>query len=491
MKSSSFRFSLLLATIFIVVPSFSASTTEFRIAIDTIRGYLYSFTEIAIRNQTDANDSSLVNGKSVGRFSLLISYETECLTFVEARKGSMLVEQDWESFNYQAEVNGTQGLIRITAIADTNENDSFPHLPRANQGEWVVLKFRTTNDRTLMGQCCPVNWYWLDCQDNVLSDSTGNASWVVDTLFTSSGSLVDLSSFFPTDVSRCDTILGPASKRFVVFSDGHVCLLGCGCIDDRGDLNLNGVAYEIADYILYQEYFVYGDSVFSTDPQRRQGQIAASEVNGDDLTLHVSDLVFLARIITGDANPLPKSVSGSLVDSADFQIVRAVDRLTVWVNSAIDISGVFLRFNISGTPGTPEKLYRAQNLDLGYMVSSNELRLLLSPPLTPYDSSKIPVGNWPILSIPFVGDLQEIEIQASNHSGQELAATASLIQTRGDLNADRSLSPADVVLELTCVFLLSNCSLGLADLNCDSALSPTDVMEILNAVFLAAPLSCL
>jgi hypothetical protein len=60
---------------------------------------------------------------------------------------------------------------------------------------------------------------------------------------------------------------------------------------------------------------------------------------------------------------------------------------------------------------------------------------------------------------------------------------------RGDLNGDGILSPADVVLELNCVFLSAgNCAL--ADVNCDGQLSPTDVVLELNAVFLSVPLSC-
>jgi len=61
----------------------------------------------------------------------------------------------------------------------------------------------------------------------------------------------------------------------------------------------------------------------------------------------------------------------------------------------------------------------------------------------------------------------------------------------GDLNGDKNLTPADVVLELNCVFLgLGVCPLSLADVNCDGSLTPSDVVLELNAVFLGAPFPC-
>jgi len=66
---------------------------------------------------------------------------------------------------------------------------------------------------------------------------------------------------------------------------------------------------------------------------------------------------------------------------------------------------------------------------------------------------------------------------------------------KGDVNADGGLTPADVVLMLTCastetgnVFIgTASCSLCQADLNCDFDLSPVDLVQELNYVFLGAP----
>jgi hypothetical protein len=58
---------------------------------------------------------------------------------------------------------------------------------------------------------------------------------------------------------------------------------------------------------------------------------------------------------------------------------------------------------------------------------------------------------------------------------------------KGDLNGDRVVSPADIVLELNCVFLADPPVLGdcTCDFNCDGNSSPADVVLELNGVFLA------
>jgi hypothetical protein len=65
-------------------------------------------------------------------------------------------------------------------------------------------------------------------------------------------------------------------------------------LDDRGDINLNGVPNEIADAVMLSKYFVYGLDVFHIN---QPAQVAATDVNADGLTLSVADLVHLIRIV--------------------------------------------------------------------------------------------------------------------------------------------------------------------------------------------------
>ncbi len=261
-------------------------------------------------------------------------------------------------------------------------------------------------------------------------------------------------------------------------------------IDDRGDLNLNGLGNEIADFILYENYFIYGDVVLSSNPNGRQAQIAASDVNGDGAVLRVSDLVYMGRIITGDANPLPKPNIERQAVSVDFQIIQEADRLLVSYDSPVDIRGIFLRLHFLGTAGEPVRLDSNPDMDYGGQVYPGEARYfiassLVSPP------GRIPAGSGPLLSIPLSGNLRRVEIQVSDTNGFEIQATGSFpIDQRGDLNGDSYLTPSDVVRELYCIFQnpSPNCPLIMADLNCDGSITAADGVNIINATFLLEPL---
>ncbi len=70
--------------------------------------------------------------------------------------------------------------------------------------------------------------------------------------------------------------------------------------DEPGDININGIAYEVADAVMFSNYFVSGLLAFEGHVD---GSIAASDVTRDGKTLTIADLVFLIDVIVGDAQP--------------------------------------------------------------------------------------------------------------------------------------------------------------------------------------------
>ncbi len=93
------------------------------------------------------------------------------------------------------------------------------------------------------------------------------------------------------------------SDRDIDFFNGGIDIVCADSIDARGDINLNGFGYEIADAVLFSHYFIYGLPVFTIN---QAGQIAASDANADGLALTVADLVYLIRVVVGDALPYDK-----------------------------------------------------------------------------------------------------------------------------------------------------------------------------------------
>lgn len=76
-----------------------------------------------------------------------------------------------------------------------------------------------------------------------------------------------------------------------------------------GDINCNGVAYEIADAVMFSNFFVEGEAVFGN---HRAASVAATDCNRDGIKLGVADFVCLVRVSVGDALPYtqpPPSVS--------------------------------------------------------------------------------------------------------------------------------------------------------------------------------------
>jgi hypothetical protein len=158
----------------------------------------------------------------------------------------------------------------------------------------------------------------------------------------------------------------PDPLRLIDFLNGGVDIVCPDSIDATGDINLNEIAYEVADAVLFSNYFVYGLDVFDDDPTRRQGQIAATDINNDGLTLSVADLVYLIRIITGDADPYPKEVAPI---AANYIHDRAG---VLSVSSDATIGAAFV--TVSGQ-ASPELL--ADNMEMMYNFDGTNTRVLV------------------------------------------------------------------------------------------------------------------
>ena len=130
----------------------------------------------------------------------------------------------------------------------------------------------------------------------------------------------------------------------------------------RGDINNNGVAYEIADMVLFTNYFIYGLGVFTID---QEIQIAATDVNRDGLTLSVADLMYLIRFVLGDALPL-----------VNLEPVEAYYRLDVRGTIEVDIEIGAAALQLQGNV---EPTLLADNMDIEYAfdAANNVTRVLI------------------------------------------------------------------------------------------------------------------
>lgn len=271
-------------------------------------------------------------------FDFLIAYDASALNFMGAIKGPLFTipgTYEWEYFTYRFGPFGNcgsacpSGMLRVVGIADQNDG---PHRPKSKMVPdgftLFTLDFLVTNDRTLECQFVPVRFFWFDCGDNTIAywpitnDSFDIATAISDQVFEFGDppfEITDLDAHFPTwggvpnndepYVICFDSVydayqrLKPLPERFIDFYNGGVDIVCADSIDARGDVNLNGIANEIGDAVVFTNYFIAGLAAFQVNID---GQIAATDVNADGIVLSVADLVYLIRVIIGDALPYAK-----------------------------------------------------------------------------------------------------------------------------------------------------------------------------------------
>jgi len=284
----------------------------------------------------------------VGGFDILFAYDTLALSFLSAEPGQLLVDCDWEYFTYRfgpdsgcTDSTCPSATLRVVGVAETNNGDDHPTCYADSSGELVSLRFLVTDNPLYECQWVPLRLFWIDCGDNVFSSKSGESLFVSNNVYDN-----DLNNFgwyvqinqdspLPTYFGAPDTCVGPLSIRMIDFYNGGIDIQCYESLGVRGDVNLNSVPYEIADWVLFCPYFLYGLEVFSVDEEL---QAQATDVNADGVTLTLDDLVYLWRIIIGDAVPFPKLS----VDTAVF--TQDPETKTVSIAYPDSLTAVYLIF---------------------------------------------------------------------------------------------------------------------------------------------------
>jgi hypothetical protein len=314
--------------------------------------------------------------------------------------------------------------------------DCFPTSHDVGELELAVLKFYVTNDRTFECMYTPIEFYWLDCGDNSISSKMGDILYIAREVY-------HYNEYWPDPEypdSEWISILGdpwvggwqgiiPAVDctedpdgdgpklgplAWIDFYDGGIDIACADSIDARGDLNLNNVANEIADAVLYTNYFIYGLSVF--DPDLVEGQIAASDVNNDGRILTVGDLVYLTRIITGDALPYPKM--NPYGATADLVVGTAGDVTTVSSSANADIGAAQFVFKVDGNA---EVTSLVKGMDMKSDIVDGELRVLVYS----LSTGRIPAGANDLISIVSDGYVELVESNFSDYYGNLMTTNTS------------------------------------------------------------------
>ncbi len=326
---------------------------NFKITIERTHWAIQGTMETVEINMHNPDSGNL----EIGSFDFVIKYDARVLIFQSAETGQFITDCGWEYFTYRGIVNpldsGFTREIRITAVAETNNgSDNHPSCftdTGSVSSQLAVLNFLVTNDRTYECAFAPIQFFWYDCSDNALSDESGNTLYLNNHIYNFEDTntidySIDLAkdTSFPTYYgvnSACDTSSFQESLRAIDFVNGGIDIVCAESIDGRGDLNLNDIYNEIADIVLYADYFLYGTSVFTVN---RDGQTAASDVNADGKTLTVADLVYLVRILIGDAQPYPRDIGPIDITPIYPTVTRVIKDGTLNLNKVMGAMSIVI-----------------------------------------------------------------------------------------------------------------------------------------------------
>jgi len=353
--------------------------------------------------------------EGTGAFDFLLCYDCSVLNFLKAEKAEGIA--DWEYFTYRYGAFGNNCgsgcpscYIRVIGIRDMNNGVTAPAGSEYVNGFLAYLTFYVTEDRSTLNLCPRIGFCSIDCGDNVISDASGN---LLALAFPDQN---DPAGFMITfgpdyDLEAClEGFKGENPTTFIYFDPGFICIRPPD--DDRGDINLNGIANEVADAVLFTNYFIYGPGEWQGDGYY-ENRVLASDINDDGIVATVADLVYLIRIITGDAQPFPNSGEYKVnpyASAMDVNTEMVNGQMVVTTNSTSDLGAGFMVFNYTGTIGVPTT---ESDMTVRYSAENGELRVLVYS----MGGNTIDAGVSDFVSIPVDGVLELVESSFSDASG--------------------------------------------------------------------------
>jgi len=281
-------------------------------------------------------------------FDFLISYDDIYLDLVGVTPGQLFDipgECEWEYFSFRAD----SGLIRVVGLADTIGGGHHPLSAEIPNGmPLFTLDYVTASLDPNEYATADLEFYWQDCGDNsILMDSLGYDLAVSDSVYDPIRvNITDHTAEFPTYAGAPDVCLGGGPTPVVRIIDYYGGMLAIAdttqIITTRGDININGVPNEIADWVMFLNFFLMGPQAFG---YHIEASIQASDVNADGIMLSIADLYYLYRVICGDFLPYPGKAS-----SDTLRFVQNVTTRTVSVEYPDTLGAVVCVFNGDITP---------------------------------------------------------------------------------------------------------------------------------------------
>ncbi len=359
------------ATVVIVV----RAATLYFLAVDSATGR---------PGETVTVDVTLENLDPITGFNVLLNYDPNHLALLTADK-SGTNSNNFEVFDVTDSDGGIAGNLRIEAAA-AQQGGGVAEPIAAGTGPIARLTFRIAGGLNLGG-------YNTSIEFTFLAPANGVDNSIVD------GSGVRV----------------PASE--VSLAPGIVSIEKIGDVTP-GDINLNSVAYEIGDVILFGNYLVN-----PVQYPLSAVQLVNTNVNGDAFVATVADYVTLVNILL-------KGGSSSAPDNPDLNakvlLTPDVAGTSVAYSSQFQVGGIFGRFELADSTQLVQIENMQPQMEMLTARLGNELRVVWHS----RDGARLPEGDQPLAL--FSGDtdvrIKDVEIGSAagdvTHAGIEVQLPA-------------------------------------------------------------------
>ena len=424
---------------------------------------------------TITNNTELIE---LGGFGLNIKFAPDVMTLVDIIPGDAMESCGWEYFSYRVD---DDGIITVVGLAETNDGSNHPTCYlTGGESEFFVLKLYIPSSESAVGSGYLVEFYWSECTDNLFTNLTGNTLFGSASVFSFSDVDITHDQPLPTISGMPDACLeslnggNVTALREVNFYNGIIEIYDEDEYNNRGDINMNAISYEVADYVIFTNYFLYGLSAFTTNPEQ---QTLNSDINDDGRYLETSDLVYLWRIIVGNAVPYP-DISPAQTDTAYF--VQDIEQKTITMDYPDSLATVAFMFlgnidiNETDVNGVP----------INYMQQNDTTRVLILDPNGPSPDDVFGEG----LIFSYTGEGRLISSSCSSDPGAFVPSKVSRINEEyicGDANNDAVVNISDAVFILSYIFTggAQPFAYYSGDTNCDNKVNISDVVYIIMYVF--------
>jgi hypothetical protein len=221
-------------------------------ALDTVAGYTDQDVVLQIH---------MKNQETIAGVELLVNIDPTAASITAVDRVGTRIE-NWEMFAVSQNYGGRPGDVYVLARADINDGYSTPKLPPGD-GPVINIRLHLAADELFAGLAFPVRFVFRTPLANTATDEQG------------------------------ETIL----QNEIAYRHGEVQILK---FEHKlpGDINLNGLAYEVGDVVYFANYFS-NPSLYPLSLEQR----ANSDVNGDGAAATIADLVFMINVISGTGSP--------------------------------------------------------------------------------------------------------------------------------------------------------------------------------------------